>query len=822
MKTNINTIKTGLLALIALALFPCVASAQEARTLEGHIPAAISRLNLKSTGQLPSDTSLDLVITLPPRNESALDTMLQQVYDPSSTNYHRYLTPQEFTSQFGPNDQDYQAVVNFAKNNGLAIVNTYSNKLLVDVRGKASAVEKAFRVNLKTYHHPTENRDFYAPDVEPTVDATLSILHVSGLNNYLIPHPGYVRKNTANNSIKSGTKQGLGSGPFGEYMGNDFRAAYVPGVSLDGTGQSLALFELDGYFTADILSYESQAGLPNVPLVNVAVDGGVPNPTGFGDPEVSLDIEMVVSMATNLTQLLVYEAPNGEQNSPVDLLSRIATDDLAKQISSSWLIGDDPAFDVFYKEMALQGQSFFQASGDNGAYYSNNEGVQEWADDTNITLVGGTTLSTTGPGGAWSSETVWNWLSTGEGDAGSGGGTNFNGILIPSWQQGISMTANGGSSVLRNVPDVALTADNLYVIFENGDSGDFGGTSAATPLWAAFTALVNEDALANSKPTVGFLNPALYAIGSSTSYTNCFHDITTGNNTNLVVGNRYFAVPGYDLCTGLGTPNGANLISALVAAPISNPITHLSPPLPPYGGTMSALNGDNPNGNWYLFVEDDQVLNAGGITNGWCLTLTTANPIGYVADNYLAMSASVTNLLPDGNVTFYIGVTNYGPSTSSNVMVSDTFPSGFTLVSSSTTTGNVTPNGSAVTWNVGNLANSAGAQLNLTLEAPSAGEQNVEDLAGVSAATPDQNSSDDSASVTLNVTSVTSPSLNGAMGSKGKFLLTVNGSTWPAIIQASTNLVNWVNISTNTPPFTFTDTVQAGFPDRFYRAVLQQ
>jgi subtilase family serine protease len=125
------------------------------------------------------------------------------------------------------------------------------------------------------------------------------------------------------------------------------------------------------------------------------------------------------------------------------------------------------------------------------------------------------------------------------------------------------MTTNLGSTTLRNVPDVALTADNIFVIADNGTNYSVGGTSAAAPLWAGFTALINQQAALFGNPTVGFLNPAIYAIGKGPNYNLDFHDITTGNNTNKNVGNKYFAVPGYDLCTGWGTPNGANLINAL-------------------------------------------------------------------------------------------------------------------------------------------------------------------------------------------------------------------------------------------------------------------
>ncbi|MGH7978656.1 MAG: BACON domain-containing protein, partial [Limisphaerales bacterium] len=147
------------------------------------------------------------------------------------------------------------------------------------------------------------------------------------------------------------------------------------------------------------------------------------------------------------------------------------------------------------------------------------------------------------------------------------------GIPIPSWQTNVSMANNGGSATFRNVPDVALTADNIYVVYGQGQNGGFGGTSCAAPLWAGFAAMINQQAVARREPTVGFINPAVYAIGLSGDYTNCFHDIIAGNNTNSTVGNKYFATNGYDLCTGWGTPTGSNLINALTAPPNTLTIT---------------------------------------------------------------------------------------------------------------------------------------------------------------------------------------------------------------------------------------------------------
>lgn len=588
--------------------------------LNGHVPSAIARFHLQPLYSLPETNQLTLAISLPLRNEQALNDLLKQTYDPNSPNYHHYLTPDQFTAQFGPSRQDYDALVQFFRSNGLTVTRVYSNRMLLDASGTVGTIQKVFNTTLRAYHHPTENRTFFAPDRDPIINLTVPIKHVDGLDNFVIPRPAIRRISSSSRS--SATRPALGSGPGGGYMGGDFRAAYTPGVSLNGAGQSVALFELDGYYASDIASYEQQANLPAETLVNIPIDGGVGSPGG-GASEVSLDIEMVVSMATNLSKVIVYEAPNGPPSSEPDMLNQIASDDIAKQISSSWLVGDDPSYDAYYKQMAAQGQSFFQASGDDGAYYN---GISEWADDTNITLVGGTTLSTTGAGGAWTSETVWNWYSSGKGTGGSGGGVNFNNIPIPAWQKNVGMTNNQGSTTLRNVPDVALTADNIYVIYGGGLTGDFGGTSCAAPLWAAFTAMVNQQALTEGLPTVGFINPAVYAIGLSGNYTNCFHDITTGNNTNTTVGNEYFATIGYDLCTGWGTPAGSNLINALTVPPNTLTIT------PNSGFAATGFSGGP-------FTPASQVYgltNTGGSSFQWSLSNTSSWLAASITNGMLA------------------------------------------------------------------------------------------------------------------------------------------------------------------------------------------
>ena len=197
-------------------------------------------------------------------------------------------------------------------------------------------------------------------------------------------------------------------------------------------------------------------------------------------------------------------------------------------------------------------------------------------------------------------------LVSGEPVASSGGfGTNY---AIPDWQRGIDMTCNGGSTTMRNIPDVACVAADIWLIANNGEQFSGAGTSAAAPLWAGFAALVNQQAAANGQPGIGFINPAIYAIGKSSAYAAAFHDTTTGNNTNACCGAaRFFACPGYDLGTGWGTPTGSNLIAALLAPPPAlrispaTPLTFTGPsggPFRPAAQTFVLTNDSNAPLSW--------------------------------------------------------------------------------------------------------------------------------------------------------------------------------------------------------------------------------
>jgi hypothetical protein len=520
-------IVTGILAVIC-----SVAPAHAGQALIGHVPRAVATSRMLR--RVPAPTRLNMAIGLPLRNQETLDSLLEGLADPSSPNYHRYLTPEQFAEQFGPTEDDYKAVIAFAESQGLAVTGTHSNRMLLDVTGAVADVEKAFHLNMMIYQHPVRGQ-FYAPDREPSLDLDVKALDIAGLDNFEAPRP------MALNTLPVSMAKALvtGSGPSGLFIGKDFRAAYAPGVTLDGTGQVVGLLEFDGFYASDLAANFKQAGLPAVPTQTVLLDGfnGAP---GSANIEVILDIAMAGYMAPGVSKIMVYEG-----YTPNDMLNRMATDNLAQQLSSSWGFGINATTEQIFKQFIAQGQSLYQASGDSGAYKG---AVMPPSDDPNVTVVGGTSLSTSGADGPWQSEGTW---------SGSGGGIST-AYPIPSYQQGVGMAANGGSLTMRNIPDVSLTADiQMFLICNNGQGVSVGGTSAAAPLWAGFNALANQKAAANGKPRVGFVNPIIYAVGKGTNYLTDFHDISLGNNAG------FSALAGYDLATGWGTPAGQHLIDDL-------------------------------------------------------------------------------------------------------------------------------------------------------------------------------------------------------------------------------------------------------------------
>src|SRR5215469_10563236 len=227
-----------ILAVLLSIAFSISGVAQSSQPLPHHIPAAITRLNLKPAGRLSASTPMNLVIGLPWRNAADLTNLLHDLYEPASPKFHHYLTPQQFAEQFGPATNDYEALAAFFEAHGLTITRRHANRMLLDVSGPVSAVEQALHVHMLAYRHPVEARDFFAPDAEPSLDAPVRILDISGLDNYASPQ-SYARVDTNFPARSGGPIPYGGSGIGGLYSGYDFRDAYMPQVTLTGTGQSV-------------------------------------------------------------------------------------------------------------------------------------------------------------------------------------------------------------------------------------------------------------------------------------------------------------------------------------------------------------------------------------------------------------------------------------------------------------------------------------------------------------------------------------------------------------------------------------------------------
>ena len=671
--------RNSLLASAVVAAF-WLASSSPARAaqqvLKGHVPPMTKFLT--PIGRLPGSARLELAIGLPLRNTNKLADLLQQLYQPGNADFHHYLTPDQFASSFGPSQQDYQTVIDFAKSHGLIVKGTHPNRTLLDVSGSVADIEKAFHIHLLVYQHPVEARTFFAPDREPSVDLNTPVLAISGLDNYVRPRPHLYPSGAFPQPMVrplggggSGGGGGGGGGNTGPFEGYDYRNAYAAGVSQDGTGQSVGLFELFGFNPYDIQDYEDDNNIsPYVTVQPELIDGasGSDDVDYLDDPgyldyafEVTGDIEMAISMAPGLSTVYVYEGPTPLDEPPFetnyvqdaattaqinDVLNRMATDDLAEQLSCSYGMDINLSTVQIFQQFAAQGQSFFLASGDGGAFPS---AVDEPADDPYITVVGGTTLTTTSAG-AWASETAWLMPADPSQDTpyGATGGGVSTAYSIPSWQQGISMTANQGSTTMRNIPDVSLVANNIIIEWGNTLFGDGGGgnsypfaeegTSLATPLWAGFMALVDQQAAANGQPPIGFANPALYAIGKSTNYLACFNDITTGSNTNSSSPTKYYATAGYDLCTGWGTMIGGNLMQALLAPPTDDLVV-----TPPLGFTSFGPGG----GPFTVTSQTYTLTNIGPGQLNWSLANTAP---------WLTVSTNAGTLNPGGAETVTVSL----------------------------------------------------------------------------------------------------------------------------------------------------------------------
>src|SRR5579859_6752102 len=436
------------------------------------------------------------------------------------------------------------------------------------------------------------NRAFYANATPPVVPAAIASLisSIGGLDNSTQYQPLYQRLASKTHVAK------LANGPSSGYGPKDLVGAYdaapLQNAGMLGENQTIALFEMDGYQPSDVAQYFANYGITTPNISNVLVDN-YNGAAGQGAIEVELDIEVAGALAPHASQL-VYEGPNTTQGMN-DTYNQIVHDRKAQIVSISWGLCESSigaaelqTLDTIFKQGAAEGMSFFAASGDSGAYDCNdtNLAVDSPASDPYVTGAGGTNLQLNA--GAYGSETAWsNASDTQRGPKGAGGGGGIsNTFTLPSWQtgQGVINSYSSGTpcnapngKYCREVPDVTADADPasgyaIYCTVNNAGCSsngwlEVGGTSAAAPLWAGSTALVNQYLLSKGKTVIGFANPALYGVFNAQQALPAFHDITSGTNL------HYPAAAGYDMASGIGSPDINNLAQDLTNSSVPTPPT---------------------------------------------------------------------------------------------------------------------------------------------------------------------------------------------------------------------------------------------------------
>jgi kumamolisin len=382
------------------------------------------------------------------------------------------------------------------------------------------------------------------------------------------------------------------------------------------------------------------------------------------DTEQTLDITQAGGMAPGVTTIYMYVG-----SSDTALLSGMSSDTpLPLNLSSSWYWGANPSGDdPYFEKMAAQGQTYFEASGDSGGYTEDSP----WPMNSQyVNTVGGTSLTTSGPGGAWSSETYWSYRGTSYG--GGGWGTN---VELPSWQvQAATTCANEGgecSTTYRDVPDEAANAQfSFYVCADQKacTENEYGGTSFASPMWAGYIALANEQAVTNGSPAPGFLNPTIYPLNLGNGDAD-FHDITANGGAST-----FPCVAGYNMCAGWGSPNGDALINALTGPAGPNFTLSASP------NSVTVQQGTSGTSTITITPEDgfsgSVTLSASGLPNGvtaqfspnpatttstLTLTASASAATGTVTVTIQGVSGSLTN-----STTLSLTVTPSGPVVSLN------------------------------------------------------------------------------------------------------------------------------------------------------------
>ena len=582
----------SLIAVSLLAMRVVVHADQNSRTiLSGHMVPLIQQAHLVQNTSATQQLNLSIGMQL--RNPSDLDSLLSAINDPNSSQYHQYLTPDQFDQSFAPTSDQVQQVISYLQSQGMTVTSVAPDNMLIDATATVAQVQQAFSVQINTYQ--AGNHTFYANTASPSVPTSISqlITSIGGLDNSVQYQPLYHRmiKHIQNHGTALATPSGFGPTD----LSGAYNATPLQNAGIQGDNQTVALFELDGYQKLDVAQYFSNYQLPTPTISTVQVDG-FNGSAGQGAIEVELDMEVVGALAPHANQI-VYEGPNTTQGLN-DTYNQIVQADKAQIVSTSWGLceADSGAaelqtLDAIFKKGATEGISFFAAAGDLGAYDcgDGNLGVDSPASDPNVTGVGGTNLQLNA--GAYGSESVWsNPSDTQRSPNGAGGGGGIsNTFPQPSWQTG-SVVQSGN----REVPDVSADADPAtgyatYCTVTNAGCPStgwitVGGTSAAAPLWAGSMALINQYLQSQGKAIVGSANPVLYGLFKTPQQSSPFHDVTSGNNL------HYNAGPGYDMASGIGSPDVNNIAHDLASSGSGN----TPPPTPTPNPSPTPISTPSP------------------------------------------------------------------------------------------------------------------------------------------------------------------------------------------------------------------------------------
>jgi len=495
----------------------------------------------------------------------------------SSPQKRQYLSREEFAARYGADPADVAKIEAFAHEHNLTVVEASLPRRTVVLAGTLADLSAAFGVKLVNYKHA--EGDFRGRTGAILIPQELSgaVQAVFGFDNRPMARPHFRTALARGGSFRAAAPGG--------YTPTQIAQLYNFPAGTDGSGECIGILEFGGgYKSADLNNYFQQLGVATPSITAVAVDG-VHNKPAPGnnspDVEVDLDIEMAAGTAPG-AQLVVYFAPFTEQGW-VDVVTTAVNDTLHKPsvLSISWGYAEGQyiwsaqavqAVEQAFQAAAAMGITVCVASGDDGSRDEITDGLAHTdypASSAYVLACGGTTLQSSG--NQITSEVVWNDGANG----GAGGGGISDMIPLPSWQANAKVppSVNPGHHVGRGVPDVAGNGDpnTGYQVLADGQQGVVGGTSAVAPLWAGLIARLNQHL---GKP-VGFLNPVLYGLAKPSQVLN---DITSGNNDITGKIGGYAAGPGWDACTGWGSPNGTTLAAALGA---SAPAPAPPPPSPP-------------------------------------------------------------------------------------------------------------------------------------------------------------------------------------------------------------------------------------------------